>query len=151
MPSPIVRNPNGVFGQTAGDPTGYGEVVGYYVASATIVANELVIIDTANAGQVKQATASTDAHLVVGVAAEAAAAGEVVAVTILGPAKCHKNTSVSAGDRLGPDGTTAGYVATLTAGVAVTTLAAVGQVVAIAQESSATTDDVSIKVFVQKW
>ncbi len=151
MPSPLIRYPNAVFGQAAGEPVGVGEVVGYYVASAAVVANTFVILDTANPGQIKAATASVDAHLVVGVAAEAAAAGDVVAVTVLGPAKVTKNTSVTAGDRLGPDATTAGYAATVTAATAVTQAKDIGQVVAIAQATSATTDVATIACFVQKY
>lgn len=122
MPAPAIRYPNSVFGYTGGDPTLYGDVTSFYVANGTIAAGNVVILDvsvTSVPNKVIKATASADSHLVVGVAAEAAIAGEVVPVVAVGVTVATSNTIITIGDRIGPDGTTAGNVATVSAANAV--------------------------------
>lgn len=149
MSSPQIRYPNAVFGGTAGDPVLYGDVIGYFVTSGTVAAGNVVIVDTSNLGQVKAATASADGHLVVGIAAEAGVANDVICVTLAGRTTATSNTAITAGDRVGPDATTAGNVATVTAATAVTQAKDVGNVVAIALET-VTSGVSSVRVFVQK-
>lgn len=148
MPSLQFRNPNGAFGLTAGDPVLYGEVVGYYIASATLTAGQAVIVDTTNLGQVKPAAVNSAGNLVIGVASESAAATEVVAVTHVGRTTALSNTAITSGDRLGLDATTAGNLATITAATAVTQAKDFGTVVATALET-VTSGIASVRVFVQ--
>lgn len=149
MPGPQIRYPNGTFGLTAGEPVLYGDVVGYFVASAAVAAGNAVIIDTANLGQVKAAATNSVGALIIGVASEAAAAGDVVAVTAEGRTTATSNTAITAGDRLGLDATTAANLATVTAATAVTQAKDFGIVVATALET-VTAGVSSVRVYVHR-
>lgn len=149
MPAVQVRYPNSVFGFTAGDPTLYADNVSYFVANGTIAAGNVVIADTSVTTQLKviKATASTDGHLVLGVASEAAVAGDVVAVSTAGTTVATSNTVVTIGDRVGPDGTTAGNAATVASTAAVTQIKDVSQAFGIALQT-VTAGDTSVRVYV---
>lgn len=149
MPSPAIRYPNAVFGQNANAPELYGDVVSYVVISGTVAAGNVVILDTANLRQGKAATASVDGHLVLGVAAESGVANDVIPVTTLGYTTATSNTGISAGDRLGPDATTAGNLATVTSATAITQAKDVGNVVAIAAET-VTAGIASVRVYIKQ-
>lgn len=150
MPSPIVRNPNNAFGTgAAGDPVLYGEVVGYFVTSATITAGNAVILDVSNLGQVKPAGTASVGALIIGVASEGGVANDVVAVTHEGRTTATSNTGITAGDRLGLDATTAANLATVTAATAVTQAKDFGTVVATALET-VTAGISSVRVYVHR-
>lgn len=149
MPGVQVRNPNGAFGATAGDPVVYGDVVGYFVASATVTAGNAVIIDTANLGQVKPAATNSSGALIIGVASESGVTGDVIAVTHEGRTTATSNTAITAGDRLGLDATTAANLATVSPTAAVTQQNAVGIVVATALET-VTSGVSSVRVYVHR-
>lgn len=133
-----IKYPASVFGYSGGDPDGQSGVLDYCVASAAITAGYVAIVDTANLGQVKTAAVNSATQLIVGVAAEVAATGEITPIVVTGRAIAKVNTTVTAGDRLVIDPTTAGLLASITAGVAVTVASALGMVVAVAEESVAT-------------
>lgn len=140
MAVPQIKYPAAVFGFIGGDPDGQSGVVDYCVASATVTAGDTVIVDTANLGQVKPAAVNSASQLVVGIAQKgAAASGTIVPVVIAGRAIARIATTITAGDRLAIDGTNAARLASITAGVAVTVASALGIVVAVAEESVATT------------
>lgn len=148
MPGVDIKYPNAVFGYAANVPF-TGDIVSDFIASAAVAVGQVVIFDTANFGQVKPATASTDSHAVVGVAASAAtAAGQAIQVVQLGYAVASSNTVITANDRVGADGTTAGNVATVVAGTGLTTNAGLGLVVGIALES-VTAGATSVRVYVK--
>lgn len=150
MPSPVVRNPNNAFGTGAtGDPVLYGEVVGYFVTSATITAGNAVILDTTNLGQVKPAAINSVGALIIGVASESGAANDVIPVTVEGRTTATSNTAITAGDRLGLDATTAANLATVTAATAVTQAKDVGTVIATALET-VTSGISSVRVYVHR-
>lgn len=135
MPSPTIRYPNAVFGLTAGDPVLFGDVVGYFVTSATVTAGQAVIIDTTNLGQVKPAATNSAGVLCIGVCGENGVANDVVAVTLVGRTTVLSNTAITSGDRLGLDATTAANLATVTAATAVTQAKDTGNIIAVALET----------------
>lgn len=133
-----IKYPAAVFGYTGGDPDGQSGTVDYCVASATVTAGDIVIVDTSNLGQVTPAATNSATQLVVGVAAEAASAsGEIIPVVTGGRCKVRIATTVTAGDRLGLDSSNAARAASLTAGVAVTLASHLGMIVAVAEENAA--------------
>lgn len=137
MPSPQIKYPAAVFGYSADTPIAPA-LVDYMVASTAVAVRDVVIIDTTTLGNVKPAATTSATNLVVGVATEAAAAGEILQVVIAGRATARVNTNVTSGDRLGLDGTTAANLATVTAATAVTQAKDLGMVVAVAEQSVTT-------------
>lgn len=138
MPVPQVTYPASVYGYTNAQPNGEIGVVEYAVASTTVTAGDTVILDTANLGQIKSAATNSATNLVVGIAYENIAASAIGGVVIAGRAVARVSTTVTAGDRLALDSTNAARLASITAGVAVTTVAALGTVVATAEETQST-------------
>lgn len=148
MPSPTIRYPNAVFGLNASDPVLFGDVVGYFVTSATVTAGQAVIIDTTNLGQVKPAATNSSGVLTIGVATDNGVANDVVAVTLVGRTTALSNTAITAGDRLGLDATTAANLATVTAATAVTQAKDTGNIIAVALET-VTAGITSVRVYIK--
>jgi len=151
MATPQIRYPLSVFGYDSQSPRDYGAVVEYVEASAAVTEGHAVEWDTANAGKVKTATTDGGTNLFAGIAAEAAsAAGEIIPVVVTGFARAVVATTVTAGDRLNISATTAGQLASITAGVTVSTVANLGLVKATALEGVATTVAARCRVVIVK-
>lgn len=152
MPTPQIRYPQSVFGYSdKGTPKEAGSNTEYFESQGAIVAGEAVELDFTAFGRVKTATTNGGTQLFVGIAQEAATTtGEVIPVTMQGYAVARIATTVTAGDRLNISATTAGQLASITAGVAVTLVSALGSVRAVALESVATTVSTTCRVLVSK-
>ena len=111
----LISNPAGVAppgGLTAAQNRTFSSFTAEYVASAAISARQAVYLDT-NLKATKAAT-NTARELVIGVALNDAAAGEIVHVVHMGVAKVKCEASVAAGVLLMRSGSTAGSVDTAT-------------------------------------
>lgn len=152
MPSAAIRYPASVFGYSSNAPADGGSTAEPFVAAAAITKGHAVELDfTTSDARVKAATTNGGTQLFVGIAQDgAAAAGEVVLVTMFGMATAKVSTNVTVGDRLNISATTAGELATVAGTVAVTQTQHLGSVRAVALETITTASATNIRVLVAR-
>lgn len=152
MPSPAIRYPASVFGYSSNAPADGGSLAEPFVAAAAITKGHAVELDfTTSDARVKTATTNGGTQLFVGFAQDASTtASDVVLVTMAGIATARVSTNVTVGDRLNISATTAGELATITAGVVVTLTSHLGQVRAVALETITTASATNIRVLVAR-
>jgi hypothetical protein len=152
-----IKYPAAVFGYSAGAPDGLSGVIDYCVAANTITAGHLCQIATTTAGQVAAIAATNGSTaIVVGVAAaqngkSSYVVGDVVPVVIEGRAIAKTATTVTTADRLSFSATTVGQVASITGGVTVATVADLGKVIAVAEETVTTNASTDVHVRIVKF
>lgn len=134
-----IKYPGAVFGYAVDQPQGASGDVEFFLSNAALTQGQAVILG-ADAAHVGPAATNSAGTLVIGFVSEAAAAAEEsVPIVYQGRAIAVVATTVTAGNLLGLSATNAGFLAPVTAGVAITQYGDAGKVLAVA-ESTVTTN-----------
>jgi hypothetical protein len=143
----VIKYPGSVFGYNADTPEGVAGDVEYFIASAAITKGQAVTKGS-TLDLVTAATTGATGPTIVGLAQRTVAAGASVPVTYQGRGVALVATTVTAGNLLGVSATNAGFLAPVTAGVAITQYGDAGKVIAVAEESAATdtTTEVNVRI-----